>query len=215
MKAYSDALVELGNQAWILNVALAELHRFDQLIDGSSHSMTAAALSHGHQQHSHQLHNRQQQSRQQQGRQQLLHPAIARLQTRLQALLSKWQRRMTEESGEVPSISYQPWGCQVRLPDSLRSKIKIETFELHTLAQIRSLALRCADDFFICSTLEGKALMPDRPSSVASLIRLSGVDRSVAQMWWSWCLGQDRLHCRVEALTDNLWHGDSCLLPKG
>ncbi|MEH6651332.1 MAG: hypothetical protein V7707_14995 [Motiliproteus sp.] len=194
MKSYSDALVELGNQAWILNVALAELHGFTQVIDAQSQLKTVAVLSHG--------------------RQQLLQPAIARLQTRLQALLIKWQRRMIEETGVEPSISYPPWGCQVRLPDNLQQQMRVETAEQQTLAHIRAQALQCPDQFFICTAVEGDVLTPDKPSSVANLTRFRGVESNVARMWWSWSLDQNRLYCRSAALADNLWLGDSCRLPR-
>ena len=193
MRGYSDALVELGNQAWILNVALAELHSFDQLTNALPQSTAMTELD--------------------QGRQQLLYPAIARLQTRLEALLSKWQRRMAEEAGQDIPISYQSWGCQVSMPESLK-QMSIEVIEQQTLAQIRAQALSCADDFFIFTAPEGEVLTPDRPSSVANLIRFHGVDCTIAKMWWSWCLSTERLYCRLEPLADNLWHGDSCLLPK-
>ncbi len=198
---YSDALVELGNQAWILNLALAELHGVKggiaKHIRSQPDSSQDLAVD---------LERR-------------LLPAIARLQTRLQALLSKWQRRMAEESTTLAGFTLrtEPWGYQLELPVPVRRHLQLESHIEMSLAEARLLAAAEPNSFFtVTASLNDATTTPaliDDPVSSVSLNRFYGMDLSVAKMWWSWCHDGQQLQCRLQPLSDNLWQSDSCTIP--
>ena len=199
MAVYSDALVELGNQAWILNLALAELQGVKVGVESHIRSQPAT--------HCDLTDNLERQ----------LTPAIARLQTRLQALLSKWQRRMVEESAEMADFFLQSevWGCRLALPALVRQQLQVESKVQVSLAEAQALASAHPEQFFtVASPLSGVALASlDASDTLVTLNRYSGMDVSVAKMWWSWCLDQTLLQCRLQVLSDNLWQSDCCTAP--
>ncbi|MEH6822512.1 MAG: hypothetical protein V7629_01215 [Motiliproteus sp.] len=190
-KLYSDELVELANQAWILNVALAELHRFDARITAHllAEPVTALQLAHD--------------------RDDTLSPAISRLKIRLDALLSKWQRRIVQESPELVSlvISAEPWGCRLEVPDAIRKQIQIESAGDMPLADAEMLAAGNPEVFYIFWTQSNSA---EDPFERVSVTGFSGIELNTAKMWWSWCLDSPWPLSRLQVTRANLWQVDRC-----
>ncbi|WP_210397909.1 hypothetical protein [Motiliproteus sediminis] len=180
-ESYSHELVELGNQAWILNCALAELYRFQKLMDDDEAMSPALA----------------------EGRRQLLDPAYTRLYTRLQALMAKWTRRIAEQAGETMGVEERPWGIEVQLPDAVRQRLKAQLMEPLTRDEMIARADASPDRLFLCYPV----VDADQRYSVW---RFDGADISYSKMWWSWWLASDRPLCRRQALSDNLWLIDGC-----
>lgn len=191
MKLYSDELVELANQAWILNVALAELHRFDARVEAhvQAEPETTQTLM--------------------DDRSLILAAAIGRLQTRLDALLGKWLRRIVQESPELAPLEVcaEPWGCRLAVPDAIRMQIRVEPAVRMSLADAEALAARHPQVFYTFNTQGSSAEAPLEPVLVTGF---SGVDLNTAKMWWSWCLESPLPHCRLLARSKNLWETDSC-----
>lgn len=189
MKLYSDELVELANQAWILNVALAELHRFDASVEAHLQAEPGSTQTLAH------------------DRNLLLAAAIGRLRTRLDALLSKWQRRIVQETPALAPLELyaEPWGCRLAVPDAIR--IRVEPAGSMPLADAEALAARHPQVFYTFHAQGGSAEDPLQPVSVTGF---SGVDLNTAKMWWSWCLESPLPQCRLLARSDNLWAVDSC-----
>lgn len=186
---YSDELVELGNQAWILNCALAELASFNATLTQQLTTAPDQAL--------------------QQASQQQFAPACARLRTRLDALLSKWSCRMAEASGEEPVLQHAAWGCRVRAPEWVSSQLCIESQQL-TFAAAQQLAAANPDQLLLieCAPRSGQITAID-PLSEVRLHSCSGVPLNVARMWWSWCLQPEQLYCRLQVISRNLWEFES------
>ena len=189
---YSHELVELGNQAWILNCALAELYRFSVQTEAAA---AASPLLH--------------QSLHQSLQQQLL-PARARLQTRLQALMSKWCQRMAEQSGVVPRVTARPWGVSVDVPDQLRAELQRIALPAMNLAQARDYAAQHPELFLLVWGAPQPNSDPIDERQPLSILGISGADHRSRQLWWSWCWESEWPLCRHGALADNLWQIDGC-----
>jgi hypothetical protein len=194
MAQYSDALVELANQAWILNLALAELHGFKAAVE--CHVRSQPAIAGGL-------------NCDLDGR---LIPAIARLKTRQQALLDKWQRRIAEQSlGPADfTLGFESWGCRLELSSAVRRQLQVDPAVEMTLADVQRLAASQPEHLFTFTSLHpNPAVVIDDPGVVVRVTRFSGVDISVSKMWWSWWQGAPQLCCRLQAFGDNLWQSDS------
>jgi len=197
MTSYSDELVELGNQAWILNGALAELHRFHASVERHLASAPAqhAVLE------------------QELGTQ--LAPAIGRLRSRLQALMTKWTGRMALEApGETVVVEDQPWGCRVLVPATVRAQLQVSSGLTMELAELQRLAAAYPAQFFVFYSAVGPAAAgqdtEDRSAERVAAVRFAGVPLNVARMWWSWWFTTEWPLCRLQALSHNLWQIDSC-----
>lgn len=190
MKLYSDELVELANQAWILNVALAELHRFNASIETHVEEEPAATLAI------------------EQARKKTLGAAIDRLKTRLDALLSKWQRRVRQESPALATfvLSSEPWGYRLQPPAAVLQQIQIASAGEMSLADAERLAANNPEVFYSYEAQQRTEGTLDR----VQLIAFSGVDLNTAKMWWSWCVESPLPRCRLLAQSGNLWRIDSC-----
>lgn len=182
---YSDELVELGNQAWILNCALAELHSFNATLSPLLAIAPEQALR--------------------QATQQQFTPACARLRTRLEALLSKWSRRMAEASDEEPVLHRAAWGYRVSVPTWVSSQLRIDTQQV-TFADAQRLAAAHPDQLLLIERAPrtGQITAIDSHSEVR-LHSCTGVPLNVARMWWSWCLQPEQLYCRLQVISRNLW----------
>ena len=190
MKLYSDELVELANQAWILNVALAELHRFNASIEAHVEEEPAATLAI------------------EQARKQTLGAAIDRLKTRLDALLSKWQRRVSQEAPTLATfvLSSEPWGYLLLPPKAIRQQVRVTPVGEMLLADAEALAVKNSDVFYAYEAQGGI----DDPRALVQVTAFSGVDLNTAKMWWSWCVESPLPRCRLLAQSGNLWRIDSC-----
>ncbi|MEH6473820.1 MAG: hypothetical protein V7752_21575 [Halopseudomonas sp.] len=191
MESYTDDLVELANQAWILNVALAELHGFNASVDAAA----CAALS--------------------SDRDSQLVPAINRLQTRLQALMAKWQRRVLEQSPRLESLSLQtePWGYHVAIPEAVRQQMQRQPAVTMPLVDAKVLAAQQPNALFTFDYRDQQGLTIELDHDATTLVtvsQFSGVDLNVCKMWWSWWDDANALSCRLQAFSDNLWQVDSC-----
>ncbi len=201
MTGYSDELVELANQAWILNVALTELHRFNASVEAhvAAQPTTSQALA--------------------TARNETLAASIDRLQTRLEALLGKWLRRIAQETPALaaPRVDQQPWGCRLEVPDAIRSQLQVTSVGQMSVADARVQAAADPDSFYtftscnsdveaVVSVKGAEGVEVDR----VTVTRFSGVDLNTAKMWWSWCLESSLPWCRLQVLSHNLWEVDLC-----
>ena len=192
MGTYTDDLVELANQAWILNVALADLHGFNASIETAAY----AALSS----------NRKSQ----------LIPAINRLHTRLQALMVKWQRRVLEQSPQLESLSLraEPWGYRVAIPEAVRQQMQRQPAVAMSLLDAKELAAQQPSALFTFEYRDQQGLSIELDHDATELVSVSpfsGVDLNVCKMWWSWWVDTNSPRCRLQAISDNLWQVDSCV----
>ncbi len=194
MEQYSDDLVELANQAWILNCALAELYRFKKSVQ--EHIQIEPSVT----RHLQRNFNAD------------LIPAIARLKTRLDALLLKWIRRLKEQSQHLQTLSVhdEPWGCRIDIPAYIRQQMQVEETVDMSMKDIQLLAQKNPDDFFVFyerSVVVDCVKGAGGISADVHVIRFTGVQLNVSRMWWSWWFESSPL-CRLEALTGNLWKID-------
>ncbi|WP_426415849.1 hypothetical protein [Aestuariirhabdus sp. LZHN29] len=197
MEQYSDDLVELGNQAWILNGSLAELHRFKGAVERHIAAQPSTTETLGH------------------DLAQDLIPAIERLKVRQQALLAKWLRRIREQSLHPQWIVVldQPWGSRLVVPEPLSKRMQVEDAVSMTLADARELACRYPDQFFTAYKHRRAGDDTDvtqAPDAIVDITRFAGVHLSVSKMWWSWWLEPQWPLCRLQVMSENLWEIDSC-----
>ena len=192
MKLYSDELVELANQAWILNMALAELHQFSTRLDShiGAHPATSQALV--------------------VARGENLVSALQRLGTRLDALLSKWQRRIAQETPQLEAPVLEPvaWGYRLVLPESIRCPLQVRDLGEMTMTEAETLAASDSKAFYTYQACQRGLTGEQVPRGIVTAF--SGVDLNTAKMWWSWCIDGTLPASRLQVVTDNLWEVDCC-----